>query len=104
MKIVSRELMHVPYSYPVPTIARDAALAVIQPQLMKRGIYSRGRFGAWRDEIGNTDHSVMQGVELADLLVSGKPETSMAAPPGRRGQGDHRLVVRQRAPSDLTKH
>jgi hypothetical protein len=29
------------------------------------GIYSRGRFGAWRHEIGNTDHSAMRGVEIA---------------------------------------
>jgi len=85
-KIVSRELMHVPYSYPVPTIGRDAALAVIQPWLMERGIYSRGRFGAWRYEIGNTDHSVMQGVELADLLTTGKPETTWSLPPGEEAR------------------
>ena len=40
---------------------------------MEHGIYSRGRFGAWRYEIGNTDHSVMMGVELADLLTGGRP-------------------------------
>ena len=85
-KIVSRELMHVPYSYPVPTIGRDAALAVIQPWLMARGIYSRGRFGAWRYELGNTDHSVMQGVELADLFVTGKPETTWSLPPGEEAR------------------
>ena len=32
-KIVSRQLLRVPYSYPVPTVGRDAALAVIQPWL-----------------------------------------------------------------------
>ncbi len=80
-KIVSRELMHVPYSYPVPTIGRDAAPAVIQPWLMARGIYSRGRY-----ELGNTDHSVMQGVELADLLTSGKPETTWSLPPGEEAR------------------
>ena len=37
--------------------------------LMAQDIYSRGRFGAWRYEIGNTDHSVMMGVEVADHLV-----------------------------------
>jgi protoporphyrinogen oxidase len=73
-KIVSRQLLRVPYSYPVPTIRRDAALAIIQPWLMEHGIYSRGRFGAWRYEIGNTDHSVMMGVELVDHLLTGAPE------------------------------
>src|SRR5207344_3075195 len=56
-KIVSRQVVRVPYSYPVPTISRDKALAVIQPWLMENSVYSRGRFGAWRYEIGNTDHS-----------------------------------------------
>jgi hypothetical protein len=85
-KIVSRQLLRVPYSYPVPTLGRDAALAVIQPWLMEHDIYSRGRFGAWRYEIGNTDHSVMQGVELADYLVSGKPETTWALLPGEEAK------------------
>lgn len=89
-KIVSRQLMHVPYSYPVPTIRRDAALAVIQPWLMENNIYSRGRFGAWRYEIGNTDHSVMMGVELADHLVSGAAETTWALLPGEEA----RAVIR----------
>jgi len=85
-KIVSRQLMQVPYSYPVPTIGRDEALAVVQPWLMERGIYSRGRFGAWRYEIGNTDHSVMMGVELADRLVDGVPEVTWALLPGEEAR------------------
>jgi UDP-galactopyranose mutase len=85
-KIVSRQLLRVPYSYPVPTIRRDTALAVIQPWLMEHDIYSRGRFGAWRYEIGNTDHSVMQGVEVADYLITGKPETTWALLPGEEAR------------------
>jgi hypothetical protein len=85
-RIVSRELMHVPYSYPVPTLGRDAALSVIQSWLMERRIYSRGRFGAWRYEIGNTDHSVMMGVEVADHLVAGSPETTWALLPGEEAR------------------
>jgi protoporphyrinogen oxidase len=85
-KIVSRQLMRVPYSYPVPTLERDDALAVIQPWLMERNIYSRGRFGAWRYEIGNTDHSVMMGVEIVDYLVAGKPETTWALLPGEEAR------------------
>ena len=85
-KIVSRQLLRVPYSYPVPTIRRDSALAIIQPWLMEHGIYSRGRFGAWRYEIGNTDHSVMMGVELVDHLLSGAPETTWALLPGEEAR------------------
>jgi hypothetical protein len=54
----------------VPTLERDAALATIQPWLMEHGIYSRGRFGAWKYEIGNMDHSVKMGVDAARTIVS----------------------------------
>jgi protoporphyrinogen oxidase len=85
-KIVSTQLMHVPYSYPVPTVRRDSLLEKVQPWLASQDIYSRGRFGAWRYEIGNTDHSVMMGVEVADLLVSGTPEVTWALIPGEEAK------------------
>jgi protoporphyrinogen oxidase len=85
-KIVSRQLIQVPYSYPVPTLQRDDALKVIQPWLMEHDVYSRGRFGAWRYEIGNTDHSVMMGVEVADYLVAGESETTWALLPGEEAR------------------
>ncbi len=72
--IASRHVHHIPYAYPVPTLGRDAALAVIQPWLMAHGIYARGRFGAWRYELGNMDHSVKMGVDIARLLVADTPE------------------------------
>jgi len=84
-KIVSK-VMHVPYSYPVPTIGRDRALAQIQPWLAESDIYSRGRFGAWRYEIGNSDHSVMMGVELVDHLVGGTPELTWGLLPGEEAR------------------
>lgn len=74
-KIVSRYHRKVAYSYPIPTLGRDAALATLQPALMKKGIYSRGRFGAWRYEIGNMDHSVMMGVEAVNHALAGEKES-----------------------------
>jgi protoporphyrinogen oxidase len=85
-RIVSKHLMRVPYSYPVPTLGRDDALAVIQPWLAARDIFSRGRFGAWRYEIGDADHSLMMGVEIADHLVDGTPETTWALLPGQEAR------------------
>jgi hypothetical protein len=41
---------------------------------MERGIYSRGRFGSWRYEIGNMDHAVKMGVDIARRLVRGDDE------------------------------
>jgi protoporphyrinogen oxidase len=73
-RVVSRYHRFVPYSYPIPTLERDGALNVIQPALLNQKIYSRGRFGAWRYEIGNMDHSVLMGVEAVDHALSGETE------------------------------
>jgi protoporphyrinogen oxidase len=74
-RIVSRYHHAVRYSYPIPTLERDGALGILQPALMEKSVYSRGRFGAWRYEIGNMDHSVMMGVEAVNHIVAGEPET-----------------------------
>ncbi len=62
------------YGYPTPALGRDAALNAIHPTLEAAGIYSRGRFGGWKYEVSNQDHSLMQGVELVDKLAHGVPE------------------------------
>jgi hypothetical protein len=74
-RVVSRYHHFVNYSYPIPTLDRDKALSVIQPALLKESIYSRGRFGAWRYEIGNMDHSVMMGVEAVGNILEGESES-----------------------------
>lgn len=75
-RIASTYLIDVDYSYPVPTVDRNAAIGAIQPYLMEHGIYSRGRFGAWEYEIGNMDHSVMQGVELVNHWLLNEDEVT----------------------------
>jgi protoporphyrinogen oxidase len=72
--VASIHVEDIPYAYPVPTVGRDAALDVIQPWLMERSIFSRGRFGSWRYEIGNMDHAVKMGVDVARLLATGVRE------------------------------
>jgi len=73
-RVISRYQRMVGYSYPIPTLGRDQALGVLQPVLQNNGIYSRGRFGAWRYEIGNMDHSVLMGVEAVNHIVAGEKE------------------------------
>jgi protoporphyrinogen oxidase len=73
-RIISRYHRIVGYSYPIPTLARDRALDILQPALLEKGIYSRGRFGAWRYEIGNMDHSVLMGVEAVNNILSAEKE------------------------------
>jgi protoporphyrinogen oxidase len=72
--IASLHTVDAPYAYPLPTLDRDRALGVIQPWLMERRIYSRGRFGAWKYEIGNMDHAVKMGIDAARLVTEGRAE------------------------------
>jgi protoporphyrinogen oxidase len=68
--IVDTHVIEREYTYPTPSLERDGALAVLHPWLESRDIYSRGRFGAWRYEVGNMDHSVAQGVEWVNRTLS----------------------------------
>jgi len=49
-------------------------LKAVLPELEACGIFSRGRFGAWKYEVSNQDHSAMQGVEAVDFMLAGIPE------------------------------
>lgn len=75
--IVSTWVYHADYSYPVPTVDRDRILATVMPWLEQRSIYSRGRFGMWKYEVANTDHSLMQGVELVNRLLLNEAERTI---------------------------
>lgn len=72
--IVSKWLKKVDYAYPIPTLGRDDSLRKIQLFLEDNQIYSRGRFGAWKYEIGNMDHSVMMGVEVVNRILCSEKE------------------------------
>jgi hypothetical protein len=75
-------------------LGRDDALKQILPALKDDyGIWSRGRFGSWKYECGNQDHSVslaarsetpslahdqfMLGVEAVDSALFGAPEMTL---------------------------
>ncbi len=68
------------HGYPTPSIGRDALLDRILPALDELKIYSRGRFGAWKYEVSNQDHSLMQGVQLVDRLLGGSAEVTLHDP------------------------
>ncbi len=75
--IVTRWHRRLPHGYPTPWLGRDDVLDAVQPTLEARGILSRGRFGAWKYEVSNQDHSAMQGVEAIDRLLLGTPESTV---------------------------
>lgn len=66
--------------YPIPSLHRDRALQALLPELASRDVWSRGRFGAWKYEVSNQDHSFAQGVEVVDHLLSGAFEETLGTP------------------------
>ena len=75
--IVDTWVYHADYSYPTPTVERDGILGQVIPYLERHDVYSRGRFGMWKYEVANTDHTLMQGVELVNRLLLGEPEQTI---------------------------
>jgi len=59
------------YGYPVPYVERNMHMHEADSQLRGVGIWSRGRFGSWKYEVGNQDHSCMLGVDAVDSMLFG---------------------------------
>lgn len=93
-EIVSTYHRRFDHGYPTPSLEREGVLKVLLPKLQEKGIYSRGRFGSWRYEVGNQDHSFMLGVEAADNIVNGATELTLNYPDfvNSRQNNERRLV------------
>ncbi|TIA26326.1 FAD/NAD(P)-binding domain-containing protein [Aureobasidium pullulans] len=93
-EIVSTYHRKFDHGYPTPSLKREGVLKELLPKLKDMDIYSRGRFGAWRYEVGNQDHSFMQGVEAVDAIVNGSVELSLFYPDfvNSRQNDERRLV------------
>jgi protoporphyrinogen oxidase len=79
-EIVSTYLRSFDHGYPTPTLEREGVLKQLLPKLQAKDIYSRGRFGSWRYEVGNQDHSFMLGVEAVDAIINGGVELTLNYP------------------------
>ncbi len=73
-RIISQWSHSAEYGYPTPSVERDDILQDVIPVLDALEVYSRGRFGGWKYEVSNQDHSFMQGVEWVDLITTDIPE------------------------------
>lgn len=93
-EIVSTYHRRFDHGYPTPSLEREGVLKQLLPKLQEKGIYSRGRFGSWRYEVGNQDHSFMLGVEAADNIVNGATELTLNYPDfvNTRSNAERRLV------------
>lgn len=78
--IVDTWQIRLEHGYPTPSLERDEILFDVLPSLEKLGVGSRGRFGAWRYEVSNQDHSLMQGVEWVNHVLYGADELTLWHP------------------------
>jgi protoporphyrinogen oxidase len=79
-KIVSTWQTRLEHGYPTPFLGRDQIIEPLNNKLTEHGIFSRGRFGAWKYEVSNQDHSFMQGVEAIDHILFGTEELTYFQP------------------------
>ncbi|KAI0665560.1 UDP-galactopyranose mutase [Trametes maxima] len=93
-EIVSTYHRRFEHGYPVPCLNRDGVLGKLLPWLRQKDIWSRGRFGSWKYEVGNQDHSFMLGVEAVDNIVFGSVEVTLDSPNvvNNRANGERRLA------------
>ncbi|KAF2735368.1 UDP-galactopyranose mutase-like protein [Polyplosphaeria fusca] len=93
-EIVSTYHRRFDHGYPTPSLEREGVLTKLLPALQGKDIWSRGRFGSWRYEVGNQDHSFMLGVEAVDNIVNGAVELTLNYPDFVNGRhnGERRLV------------
>lgn len=79
-KVVSLFQKRLEYGYPTPFLGRDEIITPLNKALYQMDILSRGRFGAWKYEVSNQDHSFMQGVEAIDHVLFGTEEITYNHP------------------------
>ncbi len=79
-EIVSIYYRRLEHGYPTPSLERDNILDQALPWLKNQSIWSRGRFGSYKYEVANQDHSCMIGVEAIDNILYGAKEFTLLYP------------------------
>ncbi|CBY24354.1 unnamed protein product [Oikopleura dioica] len=79
-EIVSMHVTQMTHGFPVPTIDRDEIVNEQLEWLKSHNVWSRGRFGAFKYEVGNADHCFIQGVEAVDNIEFGTSEKTAFNP------------------------
>jgi hypothetical protein len=62
-EIVSTYHRRFDHGYPTPSLERDGVLKDLLPKLQAKDIFSRGRFGSWKYEVGNQDVCAYQSLK-----------------------------------------
>ena len=67
-EIISTYHRRFDHGYPTPALERDGVLKELLPKLQAKDIFSRGRFGSWKYEVGNQDVCAIESVPKIVLL------------------------------------
>jgi protoporphyrinogen oxidase len=97
VSIYHRRLEH---GYPTPHLERDAALAEALPMLREKDVWSRGRFGSYKYEVANQDHSCMIGVEAVDNIMFGTKEFTLLHPSLANERGKKNMELKFTPPKN----
>ena len=95
-EVVSVYYRRLEHGYPTPSLGRDACLDKALPYLKERDVWSRGRFGSYKYEVANQDHSCMLGVEAVDNILFGTKEFTLNYPGLANERGAKNMDVRFR--------
>ena len=93
-EIVSVYHRRLEHGYPTPSLKRDAVLQEALPLLKEKDIWSRGRFGSYKYEVANQDHSCMIGVECVDNMLLGSKEFTLMYPALTNERGNKNTDVK----------
>lgn len=93
-EVVSLYYRRMEHGYPTPSLGRDAVLEKALPFLQQKRVFSRGRFGSYKYEVANQDHSLMLGVECADAVLNGTMEVTLNHPNIVNGMRNTQLLYK----------
>ena len=71
--------------------------------MRSKDIWSRGRFGSYKYEVANQDHSLMLGVECADNVMFGTKELTLNHPDIVNAKKNTELTYLSRGATAVTK-
>ena len=98
VSIYHRRLEH---GYPTPHLMRDGALAKALPMLNAHDVWSRGRFGSYKYEVANQDHSCIIGVEAVDNMLFGTKEFTLNHPSLANEGGKKNMTLKASSSADV---
>ena len=100
-EIVSVYHRRLEHGYPTPHLKRDAALAKALPMLQAKNVWSRGRFGSYKYEVANQDHSCIIGVEAVDNMLFGTKEFTLHHPSLANEGGKKNMDLKYTPPKNV---